>query len=198
MTVVRIVPKFVAPGPSEFQGSFWMDVQPTPDLADLTELLTNWTDWLQDMYDTVAPIVQTTITAIEYAVYIHDLVTGIETHFADGGWTFAGTNPNKNMAPQVSATVSAKVVGRKRPAQKRMIPYNEGVADDGIFNVTGVANSLAFGAQWIGARPASTNYTYEPGLVSVGAPGQFNGFSGIVTANTAAGTVQSRKRGNGI
>lgn len=198
MAILHIVPKFVAPGPSEFQASFWMDVQPTPTLADVAEIQANITDWLQDMYDTVIPQVQSAITAIEYAMYIHNLLTGEDSFYANGNWTFTGTNSSDGLISQASATVSAGVLTRDRPAQKRMIPFAEAAQANSILSPGALTALGAFATQWISPRPASANFTYEPGLVSVGAPGQFNPFTGTVTVNTVLGTVRSRKRGVGI
>lgn len=198
MAVVRIVPKFNAPGPSEMQASFWMDIQPTPTLADVTEVSINITDWLQDMYDLMAPLVKNVITAAEYVVFFHDLVTGLEDFYFDGGWTFAGGTASDYALNQQAATISAKRVGAPRPAQKRMIPFAEGETNEGLISAGAITALGNFGAQWTGARAPSAGFTYEPGCVTVGAPGFFTPFSGVVSVNTVSGTVGSRKRGRGI
>lgn len=198
MAVLHIVPKFNAPGPSEFQASFWMDVQPTPQQADVAEITSNVTDWLQDIYDQIASRVQSTITAIEYVIYIHDLVTGQDSQYTTGNWTFAGSTSTKTQAPQLSPTLSAVVLTRDRPAQKRLLPLNDTTSDDGVLDAATQAALLVLGGQWVGARTPSTNFTYEPGLVSVGAPGEFNPFTGVLNVNASLGTLRSRKRGQGI
>ena len=198
MTVLHIVPKFVAPGPSEFQASFWMQISPNYNPADQAEVSLNITDWLQDMYDIVIPMVRTVITATEYVCYVRDLLTGEDSELFTGNWTFAGTNSTDSQAPQVAATINARSLGSDRPAQKRMIPFTDNQMSEGILSAGTITNCLNFASQWTATRLPSANYTYTPGLVSKGSPQTFSAFTGVTAVNAAVGTVRSRKRGLGI
>lgn len=197
MGILHVVPTFVGLGDDVYQASFWLDVDPTPDATDIAEISVNITDWLQDMYDNISAIVRTTITAAEYIVYFHDLVTGQDSFYFDGGWTFAGTTGGESFPPQVAATISAARIGNDRPGQKRMIPMSEGSAAQGIITAGSLASLGAFATQWVGVRPPSAGFTYTPGAPTTATPQTFHAFNGVVTVREDMGTVRSRKRGVG-
>lgn len=197
-SILHVVPKFVGPGPSEYQASFWISVDPNPGPTDIVEVSANLTDWLQDMYDNIIPYVETIITAAEYVVYIHDLLTGEDSFYFDGGWTFAGTTSADMVTPQVAATVSAPAFLGDRPAQKRMIPTVETYANSGILDASYITALGLFGTQWITVRPPSATFTYTPGVVRQGPPRTFAAFTGTALVRDTYGTVRSRKRGLGI
>jgi hypothetical protein len=198
MAILHVVPKFIGEGPQEYQASFWMELNQPPTVADIPEVSDNVRQWLEDMYSTIETAVRVVVLATEFAMYLHDLNTGLESHFADGAWSFQGTSTTDSEAPQIAATVSAKVSTRDRPAQKRMIPFTGARMSEGILTSAAITELAAFSFNWVVPRPASSNFTYTPGLVSVGAPGQFNPFTGVSTINTVVGTLRSRKRGVGI
>lgn len=198
MSILHIVPKFNAPGPSELQASFWMSVTPDPGPLSIPEVSANITDWLQDMYDAVRLQVKNVITAVEYTVYIYDLLTGLEEWYFDGAWTFTGGTASDYALNQQAATVSAKLVGRSRPGQKRMIPFAEGETSEGLLGAGAITALGNFANQWVSVRPPSASFTYVPGVVSRGAPATFAPFTGVVNIPTASGTVRTRKRGVGI
>lgn len=198
MTILHIVPSFNGLSGDTYQASFWLAVVPDADANDILELSTNITDWLQDMYDTVATQVRSTITAIEYIVYVHDLITGTDSFLFDGNWTFSGTSGTDSLPPQIAATVAASSSGSDRPGQKRMIPFTEGANQNGVVQAAALAALANFATQWIGIRPPSTNFAYTPGIVSVGAPSIFRAFTGVSYVRDVFGTVGSRKRGIGV
>lgn len=197
--ILHVVPKFVGLGSEEYQASFWLSVDPDPGLLDVPEVSINITDWLQDMYDTIVTLIKTTIVAVEYIVYIHDLITGLESYYFTGNWTFAGAASLEPTSPQIAPTISAPVIGRDRPGQKRMIPVQETMTNAGILTATAITALGNFATQWVAVRPPSVSFTYTPGIVSrAPLPRVFAPFTGTTFVRDTVGTVRSRKRGLGI
>lgn len=199
MTVLHVVPKFSGENNDTYTASFWVDTSPVIDQADVVEVSSALTDWLQDMYDLVIPYVSTAITAVEYVVYIHDVLTRTDTPWFSGNWTFAGTLVAESLPPQSAATISAGLVGAARPAQKRMIPLTESGQNAGIINPGPLGANAAFGVQWVNGPTATATYSYTPGVPSTqNGVLQFRDLSGTVFARDILGSVRSRKPGIGI
>lgn len=199
MTILHVVPKFNGLGGDTYTASYWLDVFPDIGAGDVVDVLLAVRTWLEDMYNQLEPAVSTLITAVEFALYVHDLVSGIDAPYADGNWSFAGTNTNESAAPQVSATVSAAVVGSPRPAQKRTIPFTEGVMSNGTLIAGWVTNLIAYGGTWFDGPTPAAGFTYQPGIRSVyGGTPVFRELSGTIAVPNTLGTVRSRKRGLGI
>jgi len=197
--ILHVVPKFVGLFAEEYQASFWLSVDPNPGPADVSEVAANITDWLQDMYDIYAPAVRNTITAIEYAVYIYDLLAGEESFYFTGGWTFTGTAAGDSTSPLVAPTISAGVLLRDRPGQKRMIPTMEAQVANGTANASLVSILGNFATQWVTVRPPSATFTYTPGILSKSPlPVTFAPFDGTTFVREVLGTARSRKPGIGI
>jgi hypothetical protein len=197
MAILHVVPKFVGLNNDEYQASFWVEVNPTPTFSDLAELQPSLTDWLQDMYDTIATRVRTTIVAIEYAIYLVDLITAEETFLGNGGWTFAGTDTGDSLPPQVSATLTAPVVGHDRPAQKRMIPMGETQQANGVLAAGTITALGNFGTEWLTGPLDTTNFTLSSVLFSK-TTNQVYDWVGTVLVREDLGTMRNRKRGLGV
>jgi len=197
MAILHVIPKFVGYGADEYQASFWVDCTPNPTVADLPELNVEFTDWLQDMYDLVASRVKNIITAIEYAVYIVDLVTGDETFMGNGGWTFTGTDVGDGMAPQMAATVSMPVEGSNRPGQKRMLPMVESQQHQGILEAGTITALANFATEWQTGLVDTANFTLKSVLWSPTNKVSYD-WVGPIYVREDLGTLQSRKRGIGV
>lgn len=199
MTILHVIPKFSGVGGDTYTASFWVDTDPVVDTADQLEVSTSLTDWLQDMYDLIIPYVSTAFTAVEYGVYIHDILTGSDTPWFQGNWAFTGTNTSEVLPPQSAVTISAGLAGAARPAQKRMIPITEAGQDAGTVNPTPLAAHAALGVVWAAGPLASATYTYTPGVPSrQNGVLQFRDLTGTIFARDTMGTVRSRKPGIGI
>lgn len=197
MAILHVIPKFVGYSNAEYQASFWVDCTPDPTIDDLPELNVEFTDWLQDMYDIIASRVRNTITAIEYAVYIVDLITGDETFLGNGGWTFTGTDAGDGLPPQSSATISMPVDGSPRPGQKRMIPLVETQQNVGVLEAGTITNLGLFGTEWQTGLVDTINFTLKSVLWSPTNKVSYD-WSGPIFVREDLGTVGSRKRGIGI
>lgn len=194
---LHVVPKFVGLNNDEYQASFWIATDVDVSTADYAEVSTVITDWLQDMYDTVAGQVKNTIDAIEYTIYLHDLLTGEDSFWYDGNWTFVGTASADSLPPQVAATVAASSSGSDRPGQKRMIPFHETTNANGVVGASTLTALANFATEWVRQDRTSTNFNYFPGVISKGSPDIFRAFTGVTYVRDVFGTVKSRKRGLG-
>ena len=200
MTILHVVPKFVGLADDEYQASFYVETDLPVGLGDEGEVSDDLTDWLQDMFDNIAGQVRNVITAIEYAVFIYDLVTDTYTFFFDGGWTFTGTNSAaESFPPQMAATITAPVIGGGRPGQKRVIPFVETMANAGVLVAGAITNLLALGNRWVDPFAGAVSLNYTPGIVSrpEGAAPSFKAFTGAVFVREQLGTMRKRKPGVG-
>jgi hypothetical protein len=199
MSIAHIVAKFDGLQNEEYQGHFYLNITPDPGPNDIVEVSVNITDYLQDMYDNLVSAVRTAITAVEYTVYLIDLVNEVENFYFDGGWTFTGAvSGDQATSPQIAPTITAPVLGGRRPGQKRMIPITENNVNEGILSVNATAALDLFAGVWTGTRPASASFSYQTGILSRVSPWEFRPFTGAFFTRAVVGTVGSRKLGVGI
>lgn len=197
MTILHVVPKVSGLAGDVYTASHYFSTDVAVGPGDEVDVGDRIRQTMETWYAIIAGQIRTAITALEIAIAIYDIATDIETHWFDTTWTFAGTNASESFPPQVSSTISFGTVGGQRPGQKRLWPFAETMANNGVLVSGAVTNMLTMGSAMTVPQVSTLGTTFTPGIRSTFGGLQFRALDGSVTVPDVVGTVRTRKPGIG-